>query len=72
MSRVSLKDAVSLRIAYMQLDFFSSLLMCHLLSSKLVSVLSYCYCGKSYIRKLRCIRKTKHLEDVVAGAVVTC
>lgn len=46
--------------------------MCHLLSSKLVSVLSYCYCGKSYIRKLRCIRKTKHLEDVVAGTVVTC
>lgn len=46
--------------------------MCHLLSSKVVSVLSYCYCGRSYIRKLRGIRKTKHLEDVVVGAVVTC
>lgn len=54
----------------MQSDFFSRLLIYHLLPSKLVSVLSCYYCGRSYTRKMKRIRKMKNLGDVMAGAVV--
>lgn len=54
----------------MQSDFFSSLLIYHLLPSKLVTVLSCYYCERNYIRKMKHIRKMKNLRDMMAGTVV--